>query len=39
LTSFISIYYPKILEEKITKKIILQKIVAILLISYGLLLL
>jgi drug/metabolite transporter (DMT)-like permease len=36
LTSFISIYYPKILEEKITRYIIIQKIIAILLISFGL---
>jgi len=36
LTSFISIYHPKILEEKITKKIIFQKLIAIILISYGL---
>ncbi|MDP4001248.1 MAG: EamA family transporter [bacterium] len=37
MTSLISIYYPKILEEQITKLIIVQKFLAIILITWGLL--
>jgi drug/metabolite transporter (DMT)-like permease len=39
LTSFLSIYFPKVLKEKITKAILAQKIFAILLIGVGLALL
>jgi drug/metabolite transporter (DMT)-like permease len=39
ITIILSIYFPKILKEKITKAILLQKIIAMILITIGLLLL
>ena len=36
MTLFISYFFPKILKEEISKKIIIQKIISIILIAIGL---
>ena len=39
ITLFISYFYPKILEEEISRKIFFQKIISIILIAVGLIIL